>query len=401
MVTQETDKNIRGERKSTTTQSQSITAAETQVDTTPAAQEFEILPACATFSQLRESDLADATFQTLDGLVEAGINQYKLHELEARKILRTLAPVIVRIHDALSDQGKRTDIDGTPEGLTWTQWMESKRRIASKATFGRIIAEAGCKPLPQLTDGSPVTFPDPEHKNVIREGVVRRKHQTSDKVDVEYTTKQGTVTKTATIPAEVITPIPQPKYKRLKEGELFLDETNTLYVWKNGAAIVSADQSYRANIQKEKESKQAEAKKRLEDLQAAKAGEKAKKEELKKQQQIVMREEAVAKRLSRRKVNEISEPLENKNKSPRKNTKNVEEALIAQGVKLDVPLSELRTKRTPVWMKAHCRDGGEHDYGVFNIAVTGDVFTKTNAVFLGKATAVDAEYNQRIADAKG
>jgi len=105
--------------------------------------------------------------------------------------------------------------------------------------------------------------------------------------------------------------------------------------------------------------------------------------------------------LSRRKVNEISEPLENKNKSRRKNTKNVEEALIAQGVKLDVPLSELRTKRTPVWMKAHCRDGGEHDYGVFNIAVTGDVFTKANAVFLGKATAVDAEYNQRIADAKG
>ena len=368
----------------------------------PAAQEFEILPACATFSQLRESDLADATFQTLDGLVDAGINQYKLHELEARKILRTLAPVIIRIHEALSkNQGWRTDLKGTPEGLTWTQWMESKRRLASKATFGRIIAEAGCKPLPQLTDGSPVTFPDPEQKNVIREGVVRRKHQTSDKVDVEYTTKQGTVTKMATIPVEVITPIPQPRYKRLKEDEPFLDETNTLYVWKNGAAIVSADQSCRENIQKEKERKQAEAKRRLEDLQAARVREKAKQDELKNQQETVKLEEAVSKRLSRRKANEVSDSLENKKKSRRKNTKNVDEALIAQGVKLDVPLSELSAKKSPLWMRAHCIDGGEHDYGLFNIAVTGDVFTKTNSVFLGKATAVEAQYNQRIAVAKG
>jgi hypothetical protein len=107
-----------------------------------------------TFSQVRESDIAAMSFRELDGLVDAGINQLVLNLVNIRAIRKALTPAIRRVHDALCCQGRRTDLLDAGD-ITWTEWMESKNRLGSKATFARVIADAGLKPL-QLTEGETV-----------------------------------------------------------------------------------------------------------------------------------------------------------------------------------------------------------------------------------------------------
>src|SRR5664280_2173569 len=77
-------------------------------------------PVSSNFLSLTGSDIEAMTFSQLDGIVKVRCNEVKRYGEETKKILKTLTPVIVRMHELLSkNQGKRTDLPDTPEGLTW------------------------------------------------------------------------------------------------------------------------------------------------------------------------------------------------------------------------------------------------------------------------------------------
>jgi site-specific DNA-adenine methylase len=79
--------------------------------------------AVSTCSTLRSFDeAATLTFSALDARIDEGL------ETVARD-LSAMLPYLLEMHTRLSSPGKRNDLRrGAPSGLTWTQWVESKRR---------------------------------------------------------------------------------------------------------------------------------------------------------------------------------------------------------------------------------------------------------------------------------
>ena len=134
-------------------------------------------PASSNFLSLTGSDIEAMSFSQLDAFVKARRNEVTRYGSETKKILKTLTPVIVRMHELLSNQGKRTDLPDTPEGLTWEEWMKQHKSLASPSTFYRILREAKAL-LPQVGDA--FTTPD---NNIAK---ILHLHSTApDKVDVE------------------------------------------------------------------------------------------------------------------------------------------------------------------------------------------------------------------------
>jgi site-specific DNA-adenine methylase len=76
-----------------------------------------------TRSRLRSFDeAATLSFTVLDAKIDEGL------ETVARD-LSNMLPFLLEMHMRLSAPGKRTDLrKGAPSGLTWTQWVESKRK---------------------------------------------------------------------------------------------------------------------------------------------------------------------------------------------------------------------------------------------------------------------------------
>jgi hypothetical protein len=70
-------------------------------------QKNEVL-ALATLSQVRQSDVKGMSFRELDVFVDGGVKFINDHQKNISKVRRALRPAILRMHDALSCQGRRT-----------------------------------------------------------------------------------------------------------------------------------------------------------------------------------------------------------------------------------------------------------------------------------------------------
>jgi hypothetical protein len=165
-------------------------------------KQTSVAPTTATSCQLTGSDIASMSFPDLDSLVKAGCDRLVLHRTETKKIRETLVPVIVRVHELLSDQGKRTDLADAP---TWEKWMERHKSLGSPRTFYRLLAKAKVIPL---QPGDVVTTPD---KNEAK--IVHLHSMGINKVDVEEMLPNTDQPVLRTYNLDELTPItPKPYY---------------------------------------------------------------------------------------------------------------------------------------------------------------------------------------------
>src|ERR1035437_9669780 len=92
------------------------------------------VPASATLSQARQSDIHAMSFIELDQFVNDGINCLATNEVNKQVALKAMVPAILRVHDALSCQGRRTDLLDAPAKLTFDAWVRNKAHLGSRPT---------------------------------------------------------------------------------------------------------------------------------------------------------------------------------------------------------------------------------------------------------------------------
>jgi hypothetical protein len=112
-------------------------------------QKNEVL-ASETLSQVRQSHIYKMSFGDLDAFVNDGVKTINLRQKDISKVRMALRPAILRVRDALSCQGSRSDLPGVPDKLTFDAWIKGKERLGSRATIYRLLADAGMpekKPL--------------------------------------------------------------------------------------------------------------------------------------------------------------------------------------------------------------------------------------------------------------
>ena len=117
-------------------------------------QKNEVL-ALATLSQVRQSDIDAMSFKELDQFVNDGINCLATNEVRKQAALKAMMPAIWRVHEALSCQGRRTDLLDAPDKLTFDAWIKNKA-IVSRATIYRLLKAAGMPQRNQLAEGAKV-----------------------------------------------------------------------------------------------------------------------------------------------------------------------------------------------------------------------------------------------------
>ncbi|HKN16237.1 MAG TPA: hypothetical protein VJX47_04815 [Candidatus Sulfotelmatobacter sp.] len=193
-------------------------------------QKDEVL-ALGTLSQVRQSDIDAMSFRELDDFVGAGVQILTLHRasiIQARKAMR---PAIWRMHDALSRQGKRTDLLDAPDGLTFGQWIKSKEKnLGSRATIYRLLKDAGLTPTRQLAEGTKVKV-----RGKGEAGIVTHVHEGDGgvpKADVLFKGK-----KAVTCVAEKLVRV---TVRRIAVGDLlvFEDKQGVEYRYVGGGKIV-------------------------------------------------------------------------------------------------------------------------------------------------------------------
>lgn len=102
----------------------------------------ELTTDIATISRVGRSTVDAMSFTELDDFVNMGVRCIAGNRAQAIMAHKALVPAILRIQAALSSQGKRTDLPGTPAGLTFTAWIKEKNQL-SKSTVYRLLAQAG------------------------------------------------------------------------------------------------------------------------------------------------------------------------------------------------------------------------------------------------------------------
>src|ERR1035441_6924342 len=107
-------------------------------------QKNEVL-ALETLSQVRQGDIEAMSFKELDDFVYAGVQCVAFHQADIIKARKAMLPAIWRVHDALSCQGKRTDLLDAPQKLTFDAWVRNKTHLGSRATIYRLLADAGMR----------------------------------------------------------------------------------------------------------------------------------------------------------------------------------------------------------------------------------------------------------------
>jgi hypothetical protein len=113
-------------------------------------------PTAETLSHVRQSDIGEMSFRELDSFIDAGVQRIALDEASIMRARKAMVPAIWKMHDALSRQGKRTDLLDAPEGLTFDGWIKSKENLGSRATFYRLLKDAGLTPQKQFSEGTRV-----------------------------------------------------------------------------------------------------------------------------------------------------------------------------------------------------------------------------------------------------
>jgi hypothetical protein len=116
--------------------------------------------ALATLSQVGQSQIDAMSFKELDEFVDAGAQCITFHETfhqsDITKARRAMRPAIWRVHDALSCQGRRSDLLDAPAELTFDAWVRSKAHLGSRSTIYRLLSTAGIEEGKPLAKGAKV-----------------------------------------------------------------------------------------------------------------------------------------------------------------------------------------------------------------------------------------------------
>ena len=194
-------------------------------------QKNEVL-ALETLSQVGQSQIDAMSFKELDEFVDAAnqciaFNQ-AFHQSDITKARKAMRPAIWRVHDALSCQGRRTDLLDAPAELTFDAWVRSKAHLGSRSTIYRLLATAGLEQEKPLAKGARVKV-----AGEGATGVVTHVHEVDGgvpKVDVLFHGENKAVTCVAESLVRVAV-------RKIARGDLFEDETGE-YRYEGGGKLV-------------------------------------------------------------------------------------------------------------------------------------------------------------------
>jgi hypothetical protein len=262
-------------------------------------------------------------------------------------------------------KGKQLRIRGVM--LYWHEFLAKYFKV-SRRQINRIER--------QLTEGTykPLLFVEGERVvaqtkgGQAKEGAVVKVHQSAPKVDVDF--GDGTE---ETIAIENVTKPKTPPAGTLTINRLYVDaRTHVQFRYANEGTLVRTKEQPGLRTLKKKEVIHAKA--NLDRMRA----EAAEKERGKKDRKAEsLRKDLVG----------IATAHEKAAKKPRRRRKS------------SVPVPIQTEKQSHRYISAKCRDADL--YGLFNVAMTGEVYTKANAVFLNeKAAPVEAERLIRITHAQ-
>jgi hypothetical protein len=193
-------------------------------------QENEALLALATLSQVRQSDIDAMSWKELDGFVDKGVQCIALNLVQIQKARKAMLPAIWRVHDALSCQGRRTDLPDAPDGLTFDAWVRNKAHLGSRSTIYRLLADAGMPQKKPLAKGTKVKV-----RGRGEAGVVTRVHEGDGgvpKADVLF--KGGK--KAVTCVAEKLVKM---SVRKVAVGDLLVfEDTGAEYRYEGGGKLV-------------------------------------------------------------------------------------------------------------------------------------------------------------------
>jgi hypothetical protein len=188
------------------------------------------VPAFATLSQVRQSDIYAMSFTDLDVFVDEGVEFINVHQKNISEVRRVLRPAILRVHDALSCQGRRTDLLDAPDKLTFDAWIKNKEGLGSRATIYRLLADTGMPQKKQLAEGAKVKV-----AGKGKAGVVTHAHEVDGgvpKVDVLFEGEKKAVTCVAEKLVKVTV-------RRIAVGDLLLfEDTGAEYRYEGGGKLM-------------------------------------------------------------------------------------------------------------------------------------------------------------------
>ena len=185
--------------------------------------------ALETLSQVRQGDIDAMSFKELDDFVDAGVQCVAFHQADIIKARKAMLPAIWRVHDALSCQGRRTDLLDAPAELTFDEWVGDKAQLGSRATIYRLLADAGMPQKKQLTEGVKVKV-----AGKAEGGVVTHVHEVDGgvpMVDVRFEGEKKAVTCVAESLVRVAV-------RKIARGDLLEDETGAEYRYEGGGKLV-------------------------------------------------------------------------------------------------------------------------------------------------------------------
>jgi hypothetical protein len=185
------------------------------------------------------------SFKELDDFVDAGVQCIAFHQADIIKARKAMLPAIWRVHDALSCQGKRTDLLDAPDTLTFDAWVRNKAGLGSRATIYRLLADAGMPQKKQLTEGVKV-----KAAGKGEAGVVTHVHEVDGgvpKVDVLFDGEKKAVTCVAEKLVKVTV-------RRIAVGDLlvFEDKKDFEYRYEGGGKLVPTTAPSKAGQRKKR-----------------------------------------------------------------------------------------------------------------------------------------------------
>jgi hypothetical protein len=191
--------------------------------------------ALETLSQMEQSQIDAMSFKELDEFVDAAnqciaFNQ-AFHQSDITKARKAMRPAIWRVHDALSCQGRRTDLLDAPAELTFDAWVRSKAHLGSRSTIYRLLSTAGIEQEKPLAKGAKVKV-----AGEGATGIVTHAHEVDGgvpKVDVLFEGERKDVT---CIVADLV----KVTVRRIAVGHLivFEDEKSVEYRYEGGRKFV-------------------------------------------------------------------------------------------------------------------------------------------------------------------
>lgn len=179
----------------------------------------------------------------LDVFVDGGVKFINDRQKKISEVRRALRPAILRVHDALSCQGRRTDLLDAPDELTFDAWIKNKEGLGSRATIYRLLADAGMPRKKQLAEGAKVKV-----AGKGKAGVITHAHEVDGgvpKVDVLFDGEKKTVTCVAEklVKVTVI---------RVAVGDLIIaEDTDAEFRYEGGGKFVPTAAHSKAGQQKQ------------------------------------------------------------------------------------------------------------------------------------------------------